>query len=138
MLDPPQQELAARVRISPTIAADYQARNVFPDLRPRNGEPPGRYFFDHTVSRAVAQAVFDDAVEQAARAARVKCRVLTLAYRSLAKRTSINFSDEGREMWSHYHPEAGPDPTDFRKQAPIVADFLRAAREIVGSQKKGD
>lgn len=115
-----------RVRISPTIAADYQDRKVFPDLRPPNGEPPGRYAVDHAVSRALAQAIFDDAIEQAARCGSLERRSLTLAYRSLASRTSHNFSDRPWH-WSH-QGAACPDPVNFREQAPIVAALLHAIR----------
>jgi len=114
----------AHVRISPSIAADYRARHVFPYLWPPNEEPRGSYPVDHMVSRAVAQAVFDDAIEQAARyRGSLKHRGLTLAYNTLAKRTSRNFGGE----WSPYNPGAlCPDPADFPEQASIVDALLHA------------
>lgn len=116
----------ARVRVSPTVAADYQARNVFPDLRPPIGEAPGRYFVDHEVSWAVAQAVFDDAVEQAARGGSLERRSLTLAYRALARRASAEFG----YTWNRHDPcTACPDPADFQEQAPIVDALLRTVSQ---------
>lgn len=113
---------SARIRISPTVAADYQSRGVFPDLRPPRSEDVGRYVIEHTVSRALAQAVFDDAVEQAARGGTRERRSLTLAYNALARRTSMNFG----KAWSPYNPGAArPDPDHFGEQAPIIDDLLR-------------
>ena len=130
----------ARVRISPTVAADYQTRNVFPDLRPPDGKPVDRYFMDRAVTRAVAQAVFDDAVEQAARSGSLERRSLTLAYNALARRTSLNFGDG----WNPYDPStACSEPCDFREQAPVVDALLRAVSQTPNgkpqrSPKKGD
>lgn len=118
---------SARVRISPTVAADYQARNVFPDLRPSTGKAPGRYFAVHEVPRAVAQAVYDDAVEQAARGGSLERRSLTLAYNALARRALINFGDH----WLGSEPGTDcQDPGDFRAQAPVVDALLRTASQM--------
>lgn len=117
----------ARVRISPTIAADYQARHVFPELRPPNGEPPGSYFIDHPVSRRIAQAVYDDAVEQAARGGSLERRSLTLAYNALARRARLNFGSD----WFGLESDADRrDPGDFRAQAPVVDALLRTASQM--------
>jgi len=71
------------IRISPTVAKDYELRGVFPDLRPAHAVRKLHPGYLYSVDRPKAAMILDDAVEQSSQR---RTRELTLAYNRLSKR----------------------------------------------------